>query len=169
MVVLDVSVPTGFAPVSETLDRLLQERPKIKRYDVAGRKVIIYIEDMAPGENISFSFDVQALYPVRGKGGASQAYSYTTPDAGEAISEGLTVQGDCAAGSPGCRRGRVRGRALQARPRAGGAARHLMLTCPHKRPGGASQSHCCRPQPALATRPAAPRTRRDRRVTIGVR
>ena len=95
MVVLDVSVPTGFAPVSESLDRLLQEQPKIKRYDVAGRKVILYIEDMAPKESISFSFDVQALYPVRGKGAASQAYSYYNPEMkGETLSEGLTVQGD---------------------------------------------------------------------------
>jgi len=95
MVVLDVSVPTGFAPVSESLDRLLKEQPKIKRYDVAGRKVILYIEDMAPKESISFSFDVQALYPVRGKGAASQAYSYYNPEMkGETISEGLTVQGD---------------------------------------------------------------------------
>ncbi len=95
MVVLDVSVPTGFAPVTETLDSLLQERPKIKRYDVAGRKVILYIEDMEPGESISFSFDVLALYPVRGKGAASQAYSYYNPDMrGEEISGGLTVGAD---------------------------------------------------------------------------
>ena len=95
MVVLDVSVPTGFAPVSESLDLLVQSEPKIKRYEVAGRKVILYIEDMAPGESISFSFEVQALYPVRGKGGASQAYSYYNPQwKGETISEGLTVQSD---------------------------------------------------------------------------
>jgi CD109 antigen len=94
MVVLDVSVPTGFAPVSESLDSLVQNEPKIKRYDVAGRKVILYIEDMDPGDTISFSFQVQALYPVRGKGAASEAYSYYTPQwKGETISEGLTVRG----------------------------------------------------------------------------
>ncbi len=95
MVVLDVSVPTGFAPVSESLDLLVELELKVKRYEVAGRKVILYIEDMAPGETISFSFEVQALYPVRGKGAASQAYSYYNPQwKGETISEGLTVQGD---------------------------------------------------------------------------
>ncbi len=93
MVVLDVSVPTGFAPVSESLDALLQQQPKVKRYDVAGRKVILYIEDMAPGETISFSFQVRALYPVRGKGAASQAYSYYNPQwRGETVSEGVSVQ-----------------------------------------------------------------------------
>jgi CD109 antigen len=95
MVVLDVSVPTGFAPVSDSLERLVERDPKIKRYDVAGRKVILYIEDMDPGDTISFSFEVQALYPVRGKGAASQAYSYYNPQLkGETISEALTVGGE---------------------------------------------------------------------------
>jgi CD109 antigen len=94
MVVLDVSVPTGFAPVGESLDSLMENEAKIKRYDIAGRKVILYIEDMAPAEAVSFSFEVQALYPVRGKGGASEAYSYYNPQwNGETISEGLTVEG----------------------------------------------------------------------------
>ncbi|MCJ7795744.1 MAG: alpha-2-macroglobulin, partial [Thermoleophilia bacterium] len=92
MVVVDVSVPTGFAPVDESLKRLL-DAPKVKRYDVAGRKVIIYLEDMSPGEKRSFSFDVRALYPVRAKGAASQAYSYYSPEwRGETLSAALDVQ-----------------------------------------------------------------------------
>ncbi len=66
MVVLDVSVPTGFAAVEDSLARLL-EKPKVKRYDVAGRKVIVYLEDMNPGEKVTFSFQALALYPVRGE------------------------------------------------------------------------------------------------------
>jgi CD109 antigen len=92
MVVLDVSVPTGFAAMEDSLAALL-ENPNIKRYDVAGRKVIIYIEDMAPGDKISFSFKAQALYPVRGKGAASTVYSYYTPDwRGETLSPAVDVQ-----------------------------------------------------------------------------
>ena len=49
MTVLDMSVPTGFAAVEESLAALL-DNPNIKRYDVAGRKVIVYIEDMDPGD-----------------------------------------------------------------------------------------------------------------------
>jgi CD109 antigen len=93
MVVLDVAVPTGFAPVTETLDALVAADPKVKRYDVAGRKVILYIEDMAEGESLSFSFDMRAQYPVRAKGAASQAYSYYTPEwRGETIGEDVTVE-----------------------------------------------------------------------------
>ena len=52
MVVLDVSVPTGFVPVADTLEAL-STTPTIKRYDVAGRKVILYIEDMIPGDEVA--------------------------------------------------------------------------------------------------------------------
>ncbi|MFH0916543.1 MAG: alpha-2-macroglobulin family protein [bacterium] len=92
MVVLDVSVPTGFAAVDESLSRLL-EQPKIKRYDLAGRKVIVYLEDLSPGEKVSFSFQARALYPVRAKGAVSVAYSYYTPEwRGETVSQALSVQ-----------------------------------------------------------------------------
>jgi len=92
MVVLDVSVPTGFAPVRESLERAVDGDPRLKRYDVAGRKVILYVEDMAPGESIEFSFEVRALYPVRAKGAVSQAYSYYTPEwKGEMVGAAMTV------------------------------------------------------------------------------
>ncbi len=92
MVVLDVSVPTGFAAVEESLASLLGQ-PNIKRYEVAGRKVIVYLEDMNPGDSISFSFQVLALYPVRGKGAVSGAYAYYSPEwRGETISQALNIE-----------------------------------------------------------------------------
>jgi CD109 antigen len=80
MVVLDVAVPTGFEPVSESIEEAVAGEPRMKRYDVAGRKVIFYIEDMEPGDSIAFSFEARALYPVQAKGVASQAYSYYKPE-----------------------------------------------------------------------------------------
>jgi CD109 antigen len=92
MVVVDISVPTGFAAVDESLAKLL-DRPNIKRYDVAGRKVIVYIEDMDPGDTVSFSFQARALYPVKAKSTVSSAYSYYTPAwRGETLGEAVTVQ-----------------------------------------------------------------------------
>ncbi|UCC60250.1 MAG: alpha-2-macroglobulin, partial [Dehalococcoidia bacterium] len=58
MVVVDVSVPTGFAPVTDSIEQVVDRDEQIKRYDVAGRKVIFYIENMLPGDVVSFSFDV---------------------------------------------------------------------------------------------------------------
>ena len=92
MVVLDVSVPTGFAPVSESIERMAQGQKKVKRHDVAGRKVILYIEDMSPGESLSFQFQARALYPVRAKPVTSQVYSYYNPERkGETIGGEMTV------------------------------------------------------------------------------
>ncbi len=92
MVVLDISVPTGFAPVEETIIQALAENKGIKRYEIAGRKVIFYIENMLPGDKMAFSFKVIALYPVKAKGVSSQAYSYYQPEiSGETLSQPITV------------------------------------------------------------------------------
>ena len=92
MVVLDISVPTGFSPVVDTIAQVTEKEDKIKRYDIAGRKVIFYIEDMQPGDRLTFEFDVKAMYPVKAKGTSSQAYSYYKPEIrGETLSSGINV------------------------------------------------------------------------------
>ncbi|MEE9583423.1 MAG: hypothetical protein V3W01_02015, partial [Dehalococcoidales bacterium] len=92
MIVLDISVPTGFLPLEESIAEVAAKEGKIKRYEIAGRKVIFYIENMLPGEKIAFSFKVKAMYPVKAKGVSSQAYSYYKPELrGETLSEDITV------------------------------------------------------------------------------
>ncbi|HEX9896646.1 MAG TPA: alpha-2-macroglobulin family protein [Dehalococcoidales bacterium] len=93
MIVLDISVPTGFAPVTDSIIAITQKMPNIKRYDVAGRKVIFYVENMKPGQQITFNFQVKALYPVKAKGVTSTAYSYYKPDIkGETLGAAVTVR-----------------------------------------------------------------------------
>ncbi|MFC2014193.1 alpha-2-macroglobulin family protein [Chloroflexota bacterium] len=93
MIVLDVSIPTGFEPVTDSIVNIPQEMANIKRYDIAGRKVIFYVENMKPGEKIAFDFQVKALYPVKAKGVISTAYSYYKPDIkGEVLSTAVTVK-----------------------------------------------------------------------------
>jgi CD109 antigen len=92
MIVLDVSVPTGFAAVTDSIDAMIQKMPNIKRYDISGRKVIFYVENMKPGQLIAFDFQVRALYPVKAKGVLSTAYSYYQPDIkGETLGAAVTV------------------------------------------------------------------------------
>ena len=92
MVVLDVSVPTGFDAVRESIAEVVEKDEKIKRYEVAGRKVIFYIENMLPGDIVAFSFNVKAMYPVKAKGVSSQAYSYYKPEIrGETLGQAMVV------------------------------------------------------------------------------
>ncbi|MGQ9684465.1 MAG: alpha-2-macroglobulin family protein, partial [Anaerolineae bacterium] len=93
MTVLDIAVPTGFAPETDSIDRLVQGQPKIKRYDIAGRKVIFYIEDMMPDEALHFSFQARALYPVRAQAVTSAAYAYYRPEMrGESLGGEMVVR-----------------------------------------------------------------------------
>ncbi|MEZ5334532.1 MAG: hypothetical protein R2741_04470 [Methanolobus sp.] len=79
MMIVDLAVPTGFSPVSSSLDTLKEEEI-ITRYEVAGRKVILYIDDMQPGEEIDLSMQVQAQFPVKAIVSESKAYSYYNPE-----------------------------------------------------------------------------------------
>ncbi len=93
MIVVDVSVPTGFAPVTDSIVAVTKKLPNIKRYDIAGRKVIFYVDNMKPGDKIAFDFQVKALYPVKAQGVTSTAYSYYKPDIkGEVLSPAVTVK-----------------------------------------------------------------------------
>jgi CD109 antigen len=92
MIVLDVSVPTGFTPVAESVEAAVAANKNIKRYEIAGRKVIFYVENMQAGDSLSFEFQVQATFPVKAKGVVSQAYSYYQPEiSGETLGQDVTV------------------------------------------------------------------------------
>ena len=95
MVVLDIAIPTGFTPVQESIVAAAKKQPKIKRHDVAGRKVILYIEDMSPGESLSITFQARALYPVKAQPVASRAFSYYNPEmSGESLGGAIVVAGE---------------------------------------------------------------------------
>jgi CD109 antigen len=65
----------------------------VKRFEIAGRKVILYIEDMMLGETGSFEIQARAKYPVRAKEVVSQVYScYYRPEyRGETMGGEMTV------------------------------------------------------------------------------
>ena len=92
MTVLDISIPTGFVPVTDTIAELVEQNENFKRYEIAGRKVIFYIENLLPGDVLDFSFEAQAVYPVKAKGVSSQAYSYYQPEInGETLGSDIIV------------------------------------------------------------------------------
>jgi len=78
MLILDVAVPTGFAPVVSTLDELKADS-LISKYEIAGRKIILYLDDLPRGEELLFDLQVQAQFPVKAIIPDSSAYSYYNP------------------------------------------------------------------------------------------
>jgi CD109 antigen len=93
MIVMDISIPTGFAAVEETLACAVDDDAQLKRYEIAGRKVIFYIENLRQGESVSLEFQVKALYPVKAKAVASKAYAYYQPDISvEVLGSDVTVR-----------------------------------------------------------------------------
>jgi CD109 antigen len=92
MTVLDISIPTGFEPVTDTIAELVAKNEQFKRYEIAGRKVIFYIENLLPGDTLDFSFQAKAVYPVKAKGVSSQAYAYYQPEiTGETLGNDITI------------------------------------------------------------------------------
>jgi len=79
MVIADIGVPTGFAVVRVSTDALI-ENGIVSRIEIAGRKVIFYLDSLLQNEAFEFSFEMLALYPVRAEGPISQAYEYYDND-----------------------------------------------------------------------------------------
>jgi CD109 antigen len=79
MTIVDVGIPTGFEAIRSSLDALTAAGT-VSRVEVAGRKVIFYLDGLAKDSALEFLFQVRALYPVRAEGPISRAYEYYDPD-----------------------------------------------------------------------------------------
>jgi len=91
MMIVDIGVPTGFATVAQSLEALVDDGT-VTRFEVAGRKVIFYLDGLRQGEQRTFSFQVKARFPVRAVVPDSQAYSYYEPEVrAEAAGQEITV------------------------------------------------------------------------------
>jgi hypothetical protein len=79
MVLVDLGLPPGFAVLSEDLDALV-EKGIISRYELTGRQIIVYLEDLESGQLVEFGYRLRARFPLRAKVPRSMAYDYYTPD-----------------------------------------------------------------------------------------
>jgi CD109 antigen len=92
MVVLEMALPTGFSADGSTINSLSQQ-PKVKRIDISGRRVQIYIEDMNPGEKLQYEIRANAQFPVKAQAVTSQVYAYyRTEWAAESLGGAITVK-----------------------------------------------------------------------------
>jgi hypothetical protein len=72
-----------------------QPGPRIERYELTGRQILVYISNLSHEQSISFSYRLRARFPLVAQTPASSAYDYYNPDiAGQARPQVLTVTGN---------------------------------------------------------------------------
>ena len=53
--------------------------PKIERYELTGRQILVYLTNLSDGKPLEFSFRLRARFPLRVQTPASSAYDYYNP------------------------------------------------------------------------------------------
>ena len=81
-VIVDLGVPPGFSVLTEDLDELIAQsatlKTHIKRYEMTGRSVILYLENMTG--TIRFNYRMKARLAVKAQTPASTVYDYYNPE-----------------------------------------------------------------------------------------
>jgi uncharacterized protein YfaS (alpha-2-macroglobulin family) len=98
---IDLGVPPGFVVQSEDLDALIAHDkdvskdfngPTMQRYELTGRQVLVYLNNLNNGQPYRFSYRLMAKFPLVAQTPPSAAYDYYNPDViGEAVPQTLTV------------------------------------------------------------------------------
>ena len=79
MALIDLGVPPGFDVLTEDLARLVAQGV-IARYELTGRQVIVYVEDLSSEAPLRFNVRLRARFPLRAQTGPSSAYDYYNPE-----------------------------------------------------------------------------------------
>ncbi len=78
MTLVDLGVPPGFTVMTEDLDAAVKSH-MISRYELTGRQIIVYLEEFTSKQPVTFSFHLQAKFPLRAKAPSSSTYDYYNP------------------------------------------------------------------------------------------
>ncbi len=85
---IDLGVPPGFAVVSDDLTALVEEYkdvpadyafPIISRFEQTGRQILVYANNLTSDSPLTFTYHLQARFPLRVQSPASSAYDYYNP------------------------------------------------------------------------------------------
>jgi hypothetical protein len=79
MALIDLGVPPGFTVLTEDLNRLV-EKGLIARYELTGRQIIIYLEDLISEAPLYLSYRLRARFPMHAQTPPSAAYDYYNPE-----------------------------------------------------------------------------------------
>jgi hypothetical protein len=80
MIMLDLGIPPGFEVLREDLTALVAEQPRITRFEFRGRQLSVYVDELAHGAPLAFSYRMKALFPIRGQTPESSVWAYYNPE-----------------------------------------------------------------------------------------
>jgi hypothetical protein len=78
MLIVDLGVPPGFSPSTEDLDAL-KAKGSIQKYQLTGRQIILYLDGIAAHQTLTFTYKLEAKYPVKVQGAEARVYEYYNP------------------------------------------------------------------------------------------
>jgi uncharacterized protein YfaS (alpha-2-macroglobulin family) len=98
---IDLGIPPGFSVQAEDLAALVARFndvpqdyafPTIERFELTGRQILVYVSNLSADNPLSFSYRLQAKYPLIAQTPASSAYDYYNPEvSGEMAPQTLVV------------------------------------------------------------------------------
>ncbi len=80
MIMLDLGIPPGFEVLREDLSALVADEPRITRFEFRGRQLSVYVDELAHGAPLAFSYRMKALFPIRGQTPESSVWAYYNPE-----------------------------------------------------------------------------------------
>ncbi len=79
MVVIDLGIAPGFEVQSEDFQKYVSDGT-IKKFTVAARQVIVYLDKLAPNQRLELTYHLRAKFPLKAATPASQVYPYYNPE-----------------------------------------------------------------------------------------
>jgi uncharacterized protein YfaS (alpha-2-macroglobulin family) len=76
---VDLGIPPGFTPITEDLENLVA-KGTIARYELTGRQIVVYMDNVPSGTTFNLTYRLQARYPIRALSPSSTVYDYYTPE-----------------------------------------------------------------------------------------
>jgi len=79
MVVIDLGIAPGFEVQTEDFQQMVASKT-IKKYTVAARQVIVYLDELAPKVPLELKYRLRAKFPLKAATPASTVYRYYNPE-----------------------------------------------------------------------------------------
>ncbi len=92
MILATLGIPPGFDVIAADLDAM-RKNGAIQKYEITGRQVILYMDELAVNEPTVVEYRIKARYPVKAQtGGAEVGFYYNRDVSARQPSQGIEVQ-----------------------------------------------------------------------------